>query len=168
MQEFLKLPPKERRTSWIDQLAKKDQGMGKVVLDLSDPPHDKFAWDEERSAVRAAAVKALSAHQNSPLADKLRKALDTPVKMEFAEVDAKKALELVSAKLSGVNVVLRAQVLNLEEKVSFNFKEPVPVGAWCSFSKTNSTWCFILRDYGIVVVKAMDRRQPPADALRFP
>lgn len=95
----------------------------------------------------------------TPLTEKLRKALDATTRLKIDGVAPKDAFEyLRDTALPGINVIVRAKLK--KDSVTIKLSEPVPVGAALQYLEDELEVVFILRDYGIVVVSA-DERLPP-------
>ena len=141
MKDFLKMPEKERRALWIDLLEKKAQ----VIVGL-----DVIA--------REIAVLAL-AEIGSPLTDKLRKALDSPISLRGGDTNAADLIDSLRDKLKGVNLHVRVKSMK-KEQVDLQLAEPIPLGAVLQFIEDELGVVFVLRDYGVVVTAA-DERLPP-------
>jgi hypothetical protein len=83
------------------------------------------------------------------LADKIRKALDTPLPVDVkGEVDGEDVLRLLRQHIKGVNI--QANVKGAY-RAKLEFSEPIPLGAFLQWTEDQFGWRFIVRDYGIVV-----------------
>jgi hypothetical protein len=98
-------------------------------------------------------------YRDTPMTDKLRKVLDTPIKLKVNEVDATELLDHLHNEFTGVNLQVRYKAPK-NQKVTINFREPVPKGAFLQCLEDELHCVFILRDYGVVVVPA-DEKLPP-------
>jgi hypothetical protein len=85
------------------------------------------------------------------LADKVRAALDTPIKGEFRDSQPREIVEWLSTSLKGINVHLSAKVPNI--KVSIKLTESIPVGAALQWLEDEFGWRCVLRDYGVVITE---------------
>jgi hypothetical protein len=85
------------------------------------------------------------------LADKVRAALDTPIKGEFRDSQPREIVEWLSTNLKGINVHLSAKVPNI--KVSLKLTESIPVGAALQWLEDEFGWRCVLRDYGVVITE---------------
>ena len=127
------------------------------------------AWDEAHAAsprdlvqylsVGKTAVQAL-ADIGSPMTDKLRKALDTPMTFPRAEVDLLTDLmEFVRDKGLDFNIIIRLKSTK-KMRLNIQLEKPIPLGAFLQYLEDELGVVFVLRDYGIVVTAA-DERLPP-------
>jgi hypothetical protein len=100
--------------------------------------------------------------RNRPLppamADKIRKALDTPVKVDFNQTTPKDILDFLQDHTKGFNLVDQVHI-DKAAPVTLRLSEPVPVGAVFQFLEDQYAWRFVIREYGIVVAQA--GRVPP-------
>lgn len=110
-------------------------------------------WSPATGKVEATPLSAATA-------DKMRKALDTSIKVDFAQVSPKQILELLQQHAKGFNLVEQVKVDNAAP-VTLHLKEPVPVGAIFQFLEDQYGWRFVIREYGIVVTEK-DRVPPGA------
>jgi hypothetical protein len=85
------------------------------------------------------------------LADKVRAALDMPIKGEFRDSQPREIVEWLSTNLKGINVHLSAKVPNI--KVSIKLTESIPVGAALQWLEDEFGWRCVLRDYGVVITE---------------
>lgn len=92
------------------------------------------------------------------MADKIRKALDTPVKLEFTQASPKDILDYLRDRTNGFNLVDQAHV-DKASNIDLRLTEPVPVGAVFQLLEDQFGWRFVVREYGIVVTQA--GRVPP-------
>jgi hypothetical protein len=100
----------------------------------------------------------------TPTTDKLRKALDAKIRVDFTKTRSSAVMDYLRDKaLPGVNLVVRGKARD-DVPVTVKLEEPVPVGAVLQFLEDELNIEFVLRDYGIVVVAAGDR--PPPGAVR--
>ncbi len=108
--------------------------------------------------------KALSADISSATADNIRKALDTSIKVDFAQVAPKQILEFLQERAKGFNLIEQVKLDNVVP-ATLHLKEPVPVGAVFQFLEDQYGWRFVVREYGIVVTEK-DRVPPGAVDLQ--
>jgi hypothetical protein len=104
--------------------------------------------------------------QNKPAipndtADKIRKALDTPITVEFSQVPARDVLTYLKERARGFNLVEQVSV-EKAAPVNLHLTEPVPVGAIFQFLEDQYGWRFVVREYGIVVA---DKSKVPPGAI---
>lgn len=165
--DFLKLPSKDRRKLFAEQLQKiqkslaesfKAEDLKRQNLEAANHYVRNRAYENYLGAVAAAHRPA------SPLTEKLRKALDAPVRLQVSSCPPLEALEHVrDAMLDGLNLVVRVRPLKTDP-LDIRFKAPIPAGAFLEYLEDELGVVFVLRDYGIVVVAA-DTPLPPG-ALR--
>src|SRR5207302_5140223 len=102
--------------------------------------------------------------------DKIRKALDTPVKVDFNQIPPKEILDYLQDKVKGFNLVISASIqdpgINYFAPgpaqvlpATLKLQESVPVGAIFQFLEDQYHWRFVIREYGIVVTE--QHRVPP-------
>jgi hypothetical protein len=169
IQEYMKAPEKERRQKWIDHLLQshgspRDSGM--VGATGCVRCHDKAVRVLDTSVIG----HWLLANTDSPMSDKVRKALDTPIKLVLEKNSVNDALEAVRRHVPGVNVMIRYKSDRrspgstspepASKTLSADFSAPIPLGGYIQFLEDELGCTFILRDYGIVVVNA-DEKLPP-------
>jgi hypothetical protein len=143
MKDFLSRPEKVRRQKWVEKLA-------------ATQPRLETARDYYPMAM------ALVVRSASPMTDKLRKALDAPVRMQAQGLTAKDLLDHVrDTMLPGVNLHVRAKALK-NNAVDINLKEALPLGAFLQYLEDELEVVFVLRDYGVVVVGEGERLPPGA------
>ena len=111
-------------------------------------------WDFHTGKVVAAPIAGT-------MAEKIRKALDTPVQLKFEKVELDDVLESLR-ELLGVNIV-RAEKHTKNDPVTIRFSQPVPFGAAAQWLEDNTNVRFVVRDYGIVVTDA--KNIPPGAML---
>jgi hypothetical protein len=111
-----------------------------------------------------------------PMADKIRKSLDEPIKLNFgSKLHGREMLDILRDMTKGVNIT--SMIRDAEDVLIPGpvFIESVPVGALYQWAEDQFEWRFIVRDYGIVAtprgavppgaVLLMDVwRKPPAGA----
>ena len=120
---------------------------------------------ESQQATAVAVLAGLEAYRNTraikgPIPDRIRAALDKPVKLGGAEesVSIEKALE-VFKKLAGLDVavVQRYQIVPIQTK-----GEELSVGAWFQmFADNNPDSTICVREYGMLITL---RKESPPDA----
>jgi hypothetical protein len=104
----------------------------------------------DANALRREAI--LAAPVTGTIADKLHKALDTPVKSNVSGVlDGSAMLDLLREHAKGVNI--QDNVGEHKGKAAFQLKEPVPLGALFEWAEDQFEWRFVIRDYGVVATK---------------
>jgi hypothetical protein len=98
----------------------------------------------------------------SSMADKIRKALDTPFKpgSALAEISERDLLDLLREHVKGVNI--QAALRPADGLMPFQIKDSIPVGALFQWAEDQVGWRFVIREYGIV---ATDRKNVPPGAL---
>jgi hypothetical protein len=99
------------------------------------------------------------------MAEKIRKALDVPVKLDFKDVPLTDALELLQQKAEGVNILPQPNLA--DRPVSVSLTAPVPLGAVCQLIEDRLELRFVVRDYGIVAVDALNVPQGAVLLLDF-
>jgi len=150
--EFMKQTERDRREKWVDkvQKTKRLDELRSKRLDELRTRHELYLYDLSSLALKSA----------SPLTDKLRKALDKPVRLDAQKLSSRDILELVRDKmLAGVNLTVRPKALK-KDGVDIGIRESIPLGAFLQYLEDELDVVFVLRDYGIVVVGA-DERLPP-------
>jgi hypothetical protein len=168
MKGFLKMPEKDRREKLVNQLWKDEltrvhkgpQNAGCARCHGNpwpatgapfDPHHDFWVEKYWQLALKA----------ESPMTEKLRKALNSPVSFSPGRITAKESLEVVHGKMfPGINLHIRAK--SLKKEIDIKLTEQVPVGAVLQYLEDELDIVFVLRDYGIVVVGAEERLPPGA------
>jgi multidrug resistance efflux pump len=96
----------------------------------------------------------------TPLTEKLRKALDAPAAHNGGKFNPTDALNNVQTNMfPGINLLVRAKSLK-KEPMEIKLTQPVPAGAYLQYLEDELDIVFVLRDYGIVVVGA-DEKLPP-------
>jgi hypothetical protein len=163
--DFLKIPEKERREKLQEKVQKTSRAEAER-LKLR-----RNALETRRILIREEFEDWLAlgrAHTPpSPLTDKLRKALDAPVRLQTTGMTPPDVLDHVrDTMLNGVNLVVRKGFK--DDAMNIQLKEPIPVGAFLEYLQDELGVVFVLRDYGIVVVGAGDRLPPGAvDVVTF-
>jgi len=107
---------------------------------------------------------AKAAKISEKLAEKLRKALDTPIKGIFKDRAVPQVFEFLkehAAKEINIHFNLPDRALN-ETAVNLDVSAPVPLGAVFQWFEDRFEWRFVVREYGIVVV---ERDNVPPGAL---
>jgi hypothetical protein len=94
------------------------------------------------------------------LTDKLRKALQTPVKVDYKNLEFSAVLEDLARQAPGLSIrcTPRAQWSG----VRLHFEEPLPVSSVLQALEDDYDIRFVVRDYGILVVH---RRMAPPGAM---
>ncbi|MCI0380530.1 MAG: hypothetical protein L0215_23330 [Gemmataceae bacterium] len=95
-------------------------------------------------------------------AEKLRKALDTPVEVRISNASLNDALTYLQDKMQGINLHIGSNNL-VEAQVQFQLQKPVPVGAVFQWLEDQLDCRFVIRDYGIVATER--ERIPPGAVL---
>jgi hypothetical protein len=169
IQEFMKLPQKDRREKWLDQirsgeeLARIHKAAG-AGFDASCVRCHKNPWGAKTAEADLQRMWVEKVWQiylqgpESPLSEKLRPALDARMSVDFNGVPLSEVLENLRQKV-GVNLHMRGK-LRRDGPVKVKLEAAVPVGAVLQYLEDEHDVVFILRDYGIVVVPA-DERLPP-------
>ena len=146
----------------LNLLIGKHQGKGanspaKGGADRREAPNEMYA-PAEALIHRVAASPAM--------VEKIRKALDVPIKFETNGETAPSAfLEFLREETKGVNVV--GKIEDDRQVPRLRFAEPVPLGAIYQWAEDHLGWRFVVRDYGIVVV-THESLIPPGAALLLP
>jgi hypothetical protein len=154
--KFKSLPEATRRRQLLDELiqsATSPSGANKSVAVVDSAWTDLNSWEV-----------VLNIKRNTPLTDKLRKALDTPIKLKVDKMSGAELMAFLRAQLPGINLLTRVNQPTEARGFAIEFTEPVPLGAFLQFIEDDGRFVFILRDYGIIVVAA-DEKLPPG-ALR--
>jgi hypothetical protein len=119
-------------------------------------------------ALAALAAAGVKPPVQGPMADRIKKALDRPIKVDFNAIGPRDALDWLLEKVEGVpfNVRLKESELS-PEVLHFKFDHEVPLGAAfqayqdvCSPSVR-----LVVRDYGILVTD--DKHVPPGATLLY-
>lgn len=142
MQDFLRLPEKQRRELWLDRLKKEGPRVNRLLLDPSNE------------------VDPLRAFVLSPTTrEKLRTALNGEIKLKGVDIRAADAFEYTREHMKGINLVVRFKP-GKKEPNQINIEEPIKLAAFLQLLEDEFQCVFIVREYGIVVVAA-DERLPP-------
>lgn len=171
LQSFKALPEKDRREKWVDQMLKSQPRFLHAYGDGASSCircHDTNSrWstfgDLFHHGIWFDRLLNVSAKPDTPMAEKLRKALDSTLKIEMRSTPAVKVFEFMRDKMQGVNVVVRYKSLyapSHEKGISANFGEPIALGAFVQYVEDELNCTFILREYGVVIVSA-DEKLPP-------
>lgn len=91
-----------------------------------------------------------------PMADKIRKALETPITVNYKDVKFSEILKDLEKKASGLSFHVRelatgGQFGADEAKVTLHFDMPLPIAAILQATEDATGAHFIVRDYGILV-----------------
>src|SRR5262245_32778108 len=97
------------------------------------------------------------------LIEKVRAALDKPIKGEFRDSPPREIIEWLSTNLKGINVHLSAK-LAPNGKVNLKLTESIPVGAALQWLEDEFDLRCVLREYGIVITER-DHVPPGATPL---
>ncbi|GEM_PF-4877056 len=97
------------------------------------------------------------------LADKVRAALDAPIKGEFRDSKPREIVDWLSKQFKGINVHVTAKIAD-SAKVTLTLTEPIPTGAALQWLEDELGLRCVLRDYGIVIAER-DRVPPGATPL---
>ena len=167
MKSFLKIPEKDRREKWVDQLRRDEFArIHKGPVNASCVRCHENPWlgigapDDHHHRLWVDKYWQLLFKPESPMTDKLRKALDATIRVDFDNMPLKDVLEYLRDKVQGdFNFHVRGKARG-GEGVTVKLKAPVPIGAVLQFLEDEHDIIFVLRDYGIVVVAA-DERIPP-------
>jgi hypothetical protein len=167
MKSFLKIPEKDRREKWVDQLRRDEFArIHKGPVNASCVRCHENPWlgtdvpADHHHRMWVDKYWQLLLKPESPMTDKLRKALDAQTRMDLSSTSPKDVLEYLREKsLPGINLHVRAKSLK-KEAIDVKLGESVPVGAVLQYLEDELDIIFVLRDYGIVVVAA-DERIPP-------
>jgi hypothetical protein len=145
--------------------------LGKVVHAEADADGQKVSarlaleWlaKQNDSEVRREAIAVLALvnapKATGPLAERMRKALQTPVKVDYKDVDLADVLKDLEKKAPGLS--LRDFPHGI--KVQMHFEEGLPVAAILQALADSHELRFLVRDYGILVTT--QRYTPPPGAL---
>jgi hypothetical protein len=93
------------------------------------------------------------------LAEKVREALDTPIKVSFEEATPGDIIEYLRRHVEHVNLHVTAKVPN--KPISLKLGTEISVGAFLQWLEDEFGWRCVLRDYGIVIAER-DRIPPGA------
>jgi multidrug resistance efflux pump len=167
MKNFLKIPKKDRREKWVDQLRRDEFArIHKGPVNASCIRCHENPWlgigapDDPNHRIWVDKYWQFFFKPESPTTDKLRKALDATIRVDFDNMPLKDVLEYLRDKGQGdFNFHVRGKTRG-ETPVTVKLKTPVPIGAVLQFLEDEHDIIFVLRDYGIVVVAA-DERIPP-------
>ena len=96
------------------------------------------------------------------MSDKIRKALDTPVHVDFKQAKPKEILDFLQQHTKGFNLVEQVR-MDKAAPVDLRLTEPVPVGAIFQFLEDQYGWRFVVREYGIVITEP----GPPTGAVHL-
>jgi hypothetical protein len=173
--DFLSLPAKERREQWLEQLLKNEvlkneqpaqyffRVARKIPMHREIFDNDKaveFSSDGTINFSKRADFFSTYDKSDLPMIEKLRKALDTPVRLDVGSLSPGEVLGYVRDKmLPGVNLHMRLKSFK-KEAIDVKLTEQLPVGAVLQYLEDELEIVFILRDYGVIVVAA-DERLPP-------
>ncbi len=99
------------------------------------------------------------------IAGKLRKALDTPVKVDFQKKTPAEILKELQPKLEGVPIRIRLDLKSMARPATLQLAEPIPLGGVFQLleDETGDLY-FVLREYGIIVVLRDQPAMYPPDA----
>jgi hypothetical protein len=97
------------------------------------------------------------------LADKVRAALEAPIKGEFRDSRPSEVIEWLTSPFKGINIHITAKIPD-NTKVTIKLTDPIPTGAALQWLEDELGLVCILRDYGIVIA-ARDRVPPGATPL---
>ncbi len=97
-------------------------------------------------------LSVAKAKVNIPHSDKLRKALQTPVKVDYKDMTFDAILKDLSKKVAGLSFRnLFSSITNsAERKLSLRFEEALPVSAILQALKDETNCSFFVREYGIL------------------
>jgi hypothetical protein len=126
----------------------------------------------DESSVAASALAALlhggaKPAVQGPMAERIKKALDKPIKVDFPNLEAKSALESLLEKVGDVPYNIHLNNTELGEMINLKLGHEVPLGA--AFQAYQDV-CppsvrFVVRDYGILVTD--DKHVPPGATLLY-
>lgn len=91
---------------------------------------------------------------STTLADKIRKALDQPVKLDYKNKSGQEILENLLQKMEGVPYRILVKINPRETKTDLQFNDPLPLGAALEAFQdltSNGDLRFVVREYGILV-----------------
>jgi hypothetical protein len=83
--------------------------------------------------------------------DQLRKALDTPIKVEAKEVPLKDLLKVLEQKAPGVHFVMASSIAGAPLSMTLQLSETVPLAAILQAVEDDLGVRFVVRDYGVLV-----------------
>jgi hypothetical protein len=143
----------------LDLLIGKPHGKGANAPAKEGADRQKVAYE-----MYAPAEALLQRATASPaMVEKIRKALDVPLKIETSgKMAPSKFLEWLREQTRGVNIV--GTIEDDQEVSPLKFAEPVPLGAIYQWAEDQLGWRFVVRDYGIVAA-AHESLIPPGAAL---
>jgi hypothetical protein len=96
---------------------------------------------------------------SGPTTDRVRKALDTPIKLAYHDATLENVIADFRKAANGVNFIVNEKVKSLGiegRKLSVDLAEPVTLGAALQWFEDQTGLKFVIREYGIVVA-------PPAN-----
>jgi hypothetical protein len=171
IKSFKALTEKDRRQKWIDQLLQTQwKTPNSTSIDVASScirchePTSRWAVlaDSFHHGMWLDRFLGIAAKPDSPLTDKLRKALDTTIHAELTKAPQKEVMDFVRSKTPGVNLIVRLKSDRKagEATITANFRDPIPLGAFLQYLEDELGCSFVLRDYGVVVVSA-DEKLPP-------
>jgi hypothetical protein len=122
--------------------------------------HALQLFGEESNTQRSLAALALAQRQvelvapesHSPMAERIRKAMDKPVTLDYKDKPAAEVLDDLAKKADGVPFHV---MVKLDGNVTLQSKEPLALATalqmFQDFSPTGGHLMFVVRDYGILV-----------------
>lgn len=142
----------------------KPAGMGiKLQFDNLEDVHRNVKWSDTCTACHQMplGLKVLPPKAAGPVPDRIRKALDFPVKLgpKNAKVTFEQAIDLFKKSVQ-FDVIVRND-FNMAPVTSYG--EELPIGAWLQlFMDTNPDLRLLVREYGLLVSK---KELAPPDAI---
>ena len=162
MKAFLKMPENDRRAKWIEQQSR--MGRDSIWIDYGFPIYMSPDGKRYQALVAPHILDfhtRLSRTPDSPLTEKLRKALDAPVSLTLLMAKPPDLMKTTRDDVLGgdINIIVRIKTWK-KDAVNVILPKKVPAGAMLQFLEDELDIVFVLRDYGIVVVAA-DEKLPP-------
>jgi hypothetical protein len=119
-------------------------------------------------ALAALATAGVKPPVQGPMAERIKKALDKPTKVDFNAIGPSDALYVLLEKVEGVPYSVRLKEAELApELIHFRFDHEVPLGA--AFQAYQDVCLpsvrFVVRDYGILVTD--EKHMPPGATLLY-
>ncbi len=130
-----------------------------AVEALNIATFERFTLDAAGKDLTAA-IKIAQAPSGAE-ADKVRQALDVPIKGDFNGVILRDVLDHIREHTKGVNLHFVSKKLDLNEPITLTLRDPVPLGAVLQWFEDNLGLRCVARDYGIVITD-QDRVPPGA------
>lgn len=148
------------------------------ALDAIVRQHESFADQNRKSNAFAQRMRQQNAA--GPMVERIRKALQTPVKVDYKDMTFDAILKDLAKKVEGLsfrNIVYLSNSSIEKTKINLRFEEALPVAAILQALEDETRCSFIVRDYGILATTGSNLpdgaltvkeflRQKPADEPR--